>query len=230
MIRPQHHLIVTFLPANVEFRDNPHELAQAIREFDVDVVGLNQATRAGRFLAAFRPSYRRVGLRFSYEARGIKALVSRRFKVLERKPIRMSKEWTGPKAGKHHEPRVYLALLLRDRVTGIEFWVLVVHWPTANNRDAQAESARAIRKFVELHPNRPVVVLGDFNVEEHELEQVAASIDGRRAADDPDVASVGKVDHVLYRDADHVRTRDIKQPSYAHGWGVVTLKIKENRR
>lgn len=193
--------------ANVEYHDG---IDAILREHKPDAALLQQANKVG-----MKPGYHTKGFRFSAEAKDIKTLVRHGVPIEARKALIMTEPWVGPKAGRRHDGRVYTALDLKTP------WLVNVHFPTGGpygpNAKAWAESADRIAQFF-AHHDRPVIVGGDWNATHAELAPLVKRIDGR-------ITSLGKVDHVIYRGAKLLRTVDIDQPAYAHGWGIATYEI-----
>lgn len=198
--------------ANIEAVRRP-PLGEAINDYRPALVLLQQANRAEN-LDDF-DGYRAVGFRFSIEARGIKALVRDDVKVLRRKSLVMKRRWVGPKAGKGHEPRVYLAMLVK--IDGLKVWVVDVHLPTRNCPEAQAESLRRLRKWA-LRRRRPVVIAGDFNMPHANVVTWASKVGGF-------VSILGSVDFAVSRGLKVRKSRPRLAPAGPyHGWGVIKFE------
>lgn len=188
-----------------------------IDPYDPHVVSVQQANGVDLNLRG----YRTIRAGRSYEGRGVALLVRKDVKVLEVKRFKMTEPWTGPKAGKRHKPREYVAALCEYR--GTEFWVVGIHGPFGTK--PQAEVDRFIAGFAKRHPGRPVFFAGDFNESAHHMEQLAEDFDG-------DYEPVGKVDGVVSRDAKKVVAHRRLAPEGRkwHGIGCVSYRIeKENR-
>lgn len=216
MTRPVHlERVDSIFVANIESERRP-PLGQFLAGREHAVVLLQQANR----LDAKHDGYREVGFRFSFEARGIKALVRDDVRVIRRKAIIMRRRWIGPKAGKGHEPRVYLALLVE--IDGLRMWVVDVHLPTRNSAKAQAESLRRLRRWV-ARRRKPVFVGGDFNLPEAEVTAWANRIGAATSV-------LGSVDYAVTRGLRVQRVdRRLAPRAPFHGWGCVKFDTRESR-
>lgn len=217
MTRPNKTVPVEVIAANIESRRFSPKLRRLIKEHKPDVVIAEQAFRARRFLASIK----------GYQAHqwqdkpggewsGIAVLVRNDVDVMSVKPLVMSMSWTGPKAGKRHEPRVYPALVLRKE--GVFFRVLGIHFPTHNQPMQQKESAQAIAAYFRSHDNSPVIAAGDWNRRADELDGLAQLA---RA----ELIPLGKVDHALVARLAHRRTKRLPKPHYAHGWALYRFDL-----
>lgn len=203
----------TVLVFNVEGRAEP-PIGELIDENDPEFVCLQQANRARRMLERL-DGYRSKGYRFSAEARGIRIVAKREIKILQKKALVMTIPWRGPKAGKWHLPRVYLALQVE--YDGETFWILCVHLPTANSRRAQAESLWRIARFMKRHGR--CVSAGDYNLDERRMEDWAEEHGFK-------VSTLGAVDYSVtdsFR-PDVLFRREAPHPY--HGWGGVEYHEK----
>lgn len=202
------------LHANIEDDPTPRQLLDEIDRWNPDMLSLNQASRARDFLEEIDGyRLRQFGRHHGPEAPGIAVLVRDDLKVLNRWPMRMRQEWVGPKAGKHHEPRVYP--ILRVEKDGVQWPTAHVHWPTHNNPKAQEETERRLVRWAKRHER--AVIVGDFNRRDVELRSMADELDGV-------LLSTGKVDHLIARGVSGARKRGLRAPRDAHGWGVYVLE------
>lgn len=201
--------------ANIEYDDNPP--LHILLDEQPHVVSIQQANGV-RFRVA---GYHLTRAGRSFEGKGVAALTRKDVKVIKTERLRMTAHWTGPKAGRAHNPRVYLALLVE--VNGKQAWVICVHWPTHNNAAAQDETAKRLAQFARQHADVPLFIVGDFNREAHELEAFAKAIDGH-------LVNLGLVDHEVYRGATLHSTRARLAPEGGkwHGWGFATYQIRES--
>ena len=213
-MRPTTTVPVEVIAANIESRRRSPELRELIRRDRPDVVVVEQAYRARGFLAraAKREGYQHHQYKAAPGAEwtGIAVLVRDNVDIVRTQPLVMEREWTGPKAGKRHEPRVYPVLVLRKQ--GVTFRVIGIHFPTHNQPRAQAESARAVVSYVRDHPNSPIIAAGDWNMKAHELDRIAARCDAEV------LTGRTKVDHALVRNANNGRRDRLPTPEPAHGW------------
>lgn len=212
---------LSVLAANIESRTSSPELARLIEQHQPDVVVVEQAYRARAWLAGIDGyKHRQYKPRKGAEWHGIAILVRRGVAIKRRQALVMKRDWTGPKADKRHEPRVYPALVLSK--DGVTFRVLGIHWPTHNNLDAQAESRHAVADYFAAHPDSPVIAAGDYNAEARELEALAVTCGA-------ELLPAGKVDHALVRNVKHRVTRRLPKPEFAHGWALFIVEAtKEN--
>lgn len=222
MTRPvQHTVPVEVLAANIESRRRSPELRALVRQHKPDLVVVEQAFRARRFLRKLARGHGYVHHQYpktpGAEWTGIAVLVRNNVDIVRTKPLVMDREWTGPKAGKRHDPRVYPTLVLRKH--GVTFRAVGIHFPTRNQPFAQAESATEIVQYVRAHDNSPVILAGDWNMIERELQKIA----DRCAA--TVLTGHTKVDHALVaRFEDHHQKR-LPTPAGAHGWALYRATI-----
>jgi len=218
--RPAPTVPVKVLAANIESRRRSPLLWVHIKRHKPDVVITEQSFRARRFLSKIR-GYQASHFepRGGAEWNGIAVLVRNDITVHNVKALVMNKKWIGPKAGKHHDPRVYPALVLRK--CGVVFRVLGIHLPTHNQPAAQKESVEAVAAYFRAHDNSPVVAAGDWNRRDNELDGLAQSA---RA----ELLSGGKVDHALVARVVFRRSKRLLKPIYAHGWMLYRVDLPLN--
>lgn len=198
---------------NVESRAHP-PIDEQVDEHDPEFIFVQQAGRAHAMLERLE-GYRSKGFRFSAEARGIRILAKRDIKILQKKALVMALPWRGPKAGKWHLPRVYLALQVE--YDGEVFWILCVHLPTANSPKAQAESLWRIARFLKNHGE--CVAAGDYNLDAGRMRAWAKKHSFK-------VSVLGAVDYSV---TDAFRPEVLARreaPRGFHGWGAVEYKEK----
>jgi endonuclease/exonuclease/phosphatase family metal-dependent hydrolase len=212
--RPTTTVPVEVIAANIESRRRSKDLRELIRDNKPDVVVVEQAYRARRFLSR---TAKRLGYQHHQYERGpgaewtgIAVLVSNNVNIIRTKPLLMEREWVGPKAGKRHEPRVYPTLVLRKE--GVTFRVIGIHLETHNQPRAQVESLREIRGYFNGHPNSPIIAAGDWNRKAHELARTAERTDAEV------LTGKTKVDHALVARADNGNRDRLPTPDGAHGW------------
>jgi hypothetical protein len=206
---------LTVIAANIESVGKSDPLAALIREHEPDVVIVEQAYNARRFLRGIG-GYRAMQYR-GKEGSGIAVLVKHGIKVQARRPIRMLRYWNGPasKGGRQHRPRVYPALVLaKGRVT---FRVLGIHLPTFNNPAAQAESLVAVTRWFNRHPDVPSLAAGDWNRERNQLEDTAAEAGASILSDRT------KVDHALVTNCVRASADKLPMPVGPHGWSKYVI-------
>ena len=144
MTRPLLTERLDVVAANIESRKHSGELLALIREHEPDVVIVEQAYRARRWLRRIK-GYRAYQL-WGPEASGIAVLIHHGVRVQRRRALRMTRSWVGPKAGRRHRPRVYPVFVLVKG--GVTFRVIGVHLPSHNNPAAQVESLDADRALL----------------------------------------------------------------------------------
>lgn len=225
------------LAANIESRGTSPDLRALIREHQPDLVVVEQAMRARQFLRSI-PGY--TAQQFAPEPSGLLhppppewhgvALLIRNGVNPHHaaKALVMDRRWRGPKnkGGRLHGPRVYPAVPVSKRDDPVR--LIGIHFPSGGpdgpNAAAWWESARAIRRYFETHPNSPVIAVGDYNASAGELR---AAIRGWPGVDL--LTSGAKVDHALVRGFEKSHARRVPTPAGAHGWALYTTLTKENR-
>ena len=219
MTRPKITEDITVLAANIETRKASQSLLNLIHKHDPDVVIVEQAYRARRWLRRIKGYQHRQY--WGPEASGIAVLVRDGIRINRRRKLRMKRTWVGPKAGRFHQPRVYPALvLIKGAVT---FRVLGIHLPTRNQPVAQDESLRRIVKYFREHPNSPIIAAGDWNRKANELEATARACDA-------ELLHVGKVDHAIVRGITRPEHGRLPTPAGAHGWALYTVTATEENQ
>jgi endonuclease/exonuclease/phosphatase family metal-dependent hydrolase len=212
------------LSANIESRAVSPTLWQNIRKHNPDVVVVQQAYRARAWLKTLRgyKSYHEID-RKGGEWNGVAVLVRKDIQVVNIRHLVMTEPWTGGKAGKRHEPRVYPVVRLRKGV-GEDLYVVGVHLPTFNDKDAQAESFREIEEYFKAHENGSVVAVGDWNNEASNpgIRNIVDAVDGR-------YNETGKVDGMLSARVKYLGGGRVPFPRYAHGWGVHTVQVPNKK-
>lgn len=205
------------LSANIESRAVSPTLWRHIRTFKPDVVVVQQAYRARAFLKRIKGYnvYHWKDVRGG-EWNGIAVLVRKDVEVVKVKTLVMKRHWTGPKAGKRHEPRVYPAFRLRKE--DAELYLLGIHLPTHNEKLAQAESFDKIADYFWTHKNSGVVAVGDWNTEAHNMQGIEKHVQGFYRA-------TGKVDGMLSARVKYINGKRVPFPRYAHGWGIHTISV-----
>ena len=207
--RPLTKLQIDAMTANVEFRSSL-PLRDDLRKYRPEFVFLQQLKHHNSYRSI--PGYNLEGFRFNQEVRWVGILVREDLKVLRRKAITdLEEEWIGPKLGKHHDPRVPILLEFED------YFIVDIHAPTHNSQKAQREFNDRIAKIFERR-NKPGMAGGDWNRTRSELRHFARRIDGN-------ITTLGKVDHIITRGFKRLDQTDLRQPHYAHGWGMGTYKL-----
>lgn len=213
MTRPVLTARLKVMAANIESRKRSPELLRQIELEEPDVVIVEQAYYARRFLRGIGGYHHRQY--HGPEASGIAVLVKHGVRIERRRPLRMTRSWIGPKAGHKHPPRTYPALRLVK--SGVTFRVLGIHFPTHNNKAAQAESEVAVAMWFSRNPAAPAIAAGDWNRLDRELADLADECDA-------ELLSAGKVDHALVAATDPHSRRRLPTPEGAHGWALYTIQ------
>lgn len=212
---------LTIFLANIEEISRP-PLLPILRQHRPDVVLLQQAAAAEHFLTTF-PLYKVLSSFKNGEARAIKMMVSSTVKVQRVRFLLTFLAWTGPKAGRRHLGRTFMALKI---IEPFPCWVVDVHFPTGGphgpNSEAWLEAWNKVAAFSKRRT--PIVLAGDFNATPAEL-----SLKAEQAGFDR--VTIGKVDHALSKGLKHRYTdRNLPgTPDSVHGWGTVTYELEENR-
>lgn len=194
--------------ANVENVRRP-PLGEYLKTFSPVLVNLQQASRMDHDWK----DYMTTKASGSEEGRGIKTLVRDDAKIIKTKTMKMHMEWTGPKAGKRHDPREYLLHLIE--VEELRFWNVNVHLPTHNELEAQAESLRRLRRWANRHLLHPLFIGGDFNMPEDDVEEWSRRLKATRHV-------LGSVDYAVTRGLEIKRVdRRLAPLGPFHGWGNV---------
>lgn len=219
ILRRQREGRLTVQTVNVEKMSKP-PLGRSLVSGNPDVVVLQQAENAGEHLRSF-DGYRLIERKRGEEARSIKTMVRLGSATGKVKWLRTFLAWVGPKAGRRHLGRTFLAV----RVTKpFHCWVVDVHFPTGGPDGPNAQAwAEAWDKVVAFSKRRKrVVVIGDFNA-------TAAQLVAMARKEGFDLVNLGKVDHALSKG---VKSTSVQQylpgtPNGVHGWGAVTYKKEQ---
>ena len=219
ILRRQREGRLTVQTANVEKMGKP-PLGKSLVSGNPDVVVLQQAENAEAHLRSFK-GYRLIERKTGEEAQAIKTLVRKGSRASKAKWLRTFLAWVGPKAGRRHLGRTFLAVLVRKP---FYCWTVNVHFPTGGpdgpNAAAWAEAWAKVVKFAKRR--KRVVVIGDFNATTQQLNRLVREAGFH-------MVSFGKVDKALSKG---VTVTSIKHdlpgtPDGVHGWGAVTYKKME---
>lgn len=217
---PKERNMVEFniMAANIESRVWAPPLGRLIREYQPDAVVMPQAANARDWLAGGFPRYklRQYQDRPEGEWAGIAILVRRGISIEHRRALVMDEEWVGPKADKHHEPRVYPILRLSKENALLR--LLGLHFPTANADVAQDESKDAIVRYFKNHDS--VAAVGDYNMSREEMLILKQRAEAK-------FRTVGKVDHGLFsQNVSHISATRLPTPDGFHGWGMYQFEVR----
>lgn len=217
MNRPAHPARLRVMTANIEYHDRAPQLATALQGKSVDVAFIQQANPAIQFLHGIRGMHlHRVG--DTAEAHDLAMLVRNGHRITRQVPIQVpGSEWTGPIHGLHHGDKVFHAALIDDLV-----WVVNVHIPTQrpeSNHAARERCFDRLAEFAENHPQRPILMGGDWNTPASALAPFAERIGA-------EVTGTG-IDVFLGRGVRHVGrgTTSVPRPSDTHGWVIADFEI-----
>lgn len=221
---------------NIEGVRRSKHAARLLKREEPDLAGFLQAYRARLWLAqlAVRRGYYRHHARGQQEFQNICVFIKKdpELEVLSVTLMVMEEGWVGGKAGRHHEPRVYVKVVARKRGQRITRTVFV-HLPTDNSTKAQEESKDRLVAYRRRHAADDVAFVGDFNEDDGEVLSLVRRLGGR-------LRSTGKVDHGIFcegtgRDGTELMSsakslRRWMQPG-AHGWGIYSYwRARINRK
>lgn len=215
MTRPTRPLVdFTALTLSIESRPRDEDVRDVVLSERPHLAAITQAYRARDFLDRL-PGYRlrQYGEWIGEEAPAVAALIRDDVDVLSRNAVEMREDWTGPKAGLRHEPRVLLELELAVKERELD--VTVLHGPTGGpegpNAEAVGEMFRRLERRANRHPEDDRLWIGDWNCTADQLRDLADRMGGR-------LDRGTKVDHAIARGLKRVDTDRLHVPRGLHGF------------
>lgn len=202
------------------------ELTKMITRLSPDVIylyeGINlygQLGGLGYKVYQLKPKSSRKG--YTSNNGNIVALVRSDLEVVQSKVARMTLDWVGPKTGRNQDPRTFRYLKVKKQ--GVVWKVGGVHFPFGKKQ--QAEAVQWVRKLIKRAALiRPVVVLGDYNLEEAAVQD--------RIADPTDSKVAGeKIDLAVYHNCQLEKEQNLGKHGSDHpAWHYEFKKRRRSRK